>query len=389
MSRIVRLGVYVSNREPESGGAHSFEQAVLDGLSSLKSAHSITIFYHGELSCRRNPNFEYVRVGFLSAKSALDRVAREFKRILIKVGLADSNDLKFLARKHKIELMWFATASYQAVDTPFVYTVWDLNHRLHPEFPEISGNGEWQHRERHYTSVLPFARKIITGLKLGKKQISEFYDIAPEKISVVRFPIPDFPPEESRTECSSTNNATIDFKKNKPFIFYPANFWPHKDHLTVINALKFIRESGWDLELILTGHDTGGKAAIVEKLKTAGQSDSVKFLGFVGKDTLRNLYQNAFALVYASHCGPDNLPPLEAFHLGCPVICARYDGAEEQLGDGALYFRKGDPVGIVTHLLSLNDGARRQKMIAEGKLRVQGWGGSAYVAAVFRELELG
>ena len=37
-----------------------------------------------------------------------------------------------------------------------------------------------------------------------------------------------------------------------------------------------------------------------------------------------------------SFFGPDNIPPLEAFALGCPVIASNVPGAKEQLGDAAV-----------------------------------------------------
>ena len=49
------------------------------------------------------------------------------------------------------------------------------------------------------------------------------------------------------------------------------------------------------------------------------------------------LYRHALALTFVSYFGPDNLPPLEAFALGCPVITSAIEGVDEQLGNAALY----------------------------------------------------
>ena len=35
----------------------------------------------------------------------------------------------------------------------------------------------------------------------------------------------------------------------------------------------------------------------------------IEIKGFVSKKTILNFYRNAFALVYPSFCGPENLPP--------------------------------------------------------------------------------
>src|SRR5947207_15976216 len=71
-------------------------------------------------------------------------------------------------------------------------------------------------------------------------------------------------------------------------------------------------------------------------------ADLVKVLGFVPRDDLTAFYCNALALVYPTFFGPENLPPLEAMALGCPVIASNVAGAEEQLGDAALLFDPKD-----------------------------------------------
>jgi glycosyltransferase involved in cell wall biosynthesis len=44
----------------------------------------------------------------------------------------------------------------------------------------------------------------------------------------------------------------------------------------------------------------------------------------------------------ASFFGPTNMPPIEAMHIGCPVICTDLAGHREQLGTAALYFDAQD-----------------------------------------------
>jgi glycosyltransferase involved in cell wall biosynthesis len=52
-------------------------------------------------------------------------------------------------------------------------------------------------------------------------------------------------------------------------------------------------------------------------------SGPVHILGIVTREDLLDLYVGARALVYVSYFGPENLPPLEAFGLGCPVIVSK------------------------------------------------------------------
>jgi glycosyltransferase involved in cell wall biosynthesis len=51
-------------------------------------------------------------------------------------------------------------------------------------------------------------------------------------------------------------------------------------------------------------------------------------------------------LIFPTFFGPDNIPPLEAFVLGCPVIASRLSGSEEHLGDAAQLFDPAKPQEI-------------------------------------------
>ena len=59
-----------------------------------------------------------------------------------------------------------------------------------------------------------------------------------------------------------------------------------------------------------------------------------------------NLYDNCLALIYASYCGPENLPPLEAFARNKPVICSEYEGAREQLSKMPIFFNPNNAIAI-------------------------------------------
>ena len=94
-------------------------------------------------------------------------------------------------------------------------------------------------------------------------------------------------------------------------------------------------------DIVFVGADKGTQKHVMAEAEALGVARRVHTLGFVDRERLVALYQHAEALIYPSLFGPDNLPPLEAMALGCPVIAARVDGADEQIGDaGILVDRK-------------------------------------------------
>ena len=104
----------------------------------------------------------------------------------------------------------------------------------------------------------------------------------------------------------------------------------------------------------------------------------------MNREVLVALYCHAEALLFPSMFGPDNLPPLEAMALACPVIAARVHGADEQLGDAALLAEPLDAESYASSVRLLRDEpARRAELVARGKVRAQSWTAAQYAHAVF------
>ena len=253
----------------------------------------------------------------------------------------------------------------EPVSVPYIATVWDLEHRKQPCFPEVSTIGwRWEDRERNYRRLLPRATRVITGTSTGKKEIVSFYGVNPDNVHVCHFP---------RTTIFIA--FPLDARKcniDNPFIFYPAQFWRHKNHVNLFLALRLLNANSDDpLRLVLTGSDKGIFQYIKETVHQLGLAQQVHILDFVSREDLIGLYRQAVALVFPSFFGPDNLPPLEAFAAGCPVAAARVAGADEQLGDAAILFDPANPTEIAETIRRIRDNEELRAELDPGE------GGSA------------
>ena len=118
-----------------------------------------------------------------------------------------------------------------------------------------------------------------------------------------------------------------------------------------------------------------------------GIAELVHFLGFVETDDLVALYQHAHALTYLSFFSPENLPPLEAFALGCPVVAADVPGAREQLGEAAVFVPPTDPVLVQEAVRRLEEPAFRAELVELGRQRAALRTPEAYVRGVVSFLD--
>ncbi len=166
-----------------------------------------------------------------------------------------------------------------------------------------------------------------------KEEIHDFYRVLNERIKVISFPTPNWVFDYKKISDTLFNDVP------KPFLFYPAQFWPHKNHIVLLHALRILVDKySHDFHLVFTGSDMGNLGHVKEVAVKLGLTKKIIFKGFVDRHVLASLYKNAFALVYPSFFGPDNFPPLEAFAFGCPVLAASILGSHEHLKDAAILF---------------------------------------------------
>jgi glycosyltransferase involved in cell wall biosynthesis len=136
------------------------------------------------------------------------------------------------------------------------------------------------------------------------------------------------------------------------------------------------------------GSDKGNLAYVQKITSDQKMTPNVHFLGFVSSEDLISLYQNAYALVFPTFFGPDNVPPLEAFALGCPVIASNVPGAEEQMGDAALFFdpKKPEEIARAVDLLYTSH-SLRNTLIEKGYTRAHQWTGKDFIRSLFLILD--
>ena len=139
-----------------------------------------------------------------------------------------------------------------------------------------------------------------------------------------------------------------------------------------------------NIALVLVGSDKGNLGYVKSMAQKLKLSEYVHFLGFVPQEDMVPLYRQAFALIYMTFFGPDNLPPLEAMSLGCPVIASNVSGANEQLGNASLIVDHRDPQEIASAIkLLFDDPVLRDSLIKGGLIRANGWKADDYAKEIF------
>lgn len=279
-----------------------------------------------------------------------------------------------LMLSQKIDLVYFISPSYFAHDLEelnYITTVWDISHREDPEFPEVRLHREFERRDYHYRRLLPRATGVLVDSPRGQELAVRNYGLNPERVHIMPFE------SAMGTRVDKLQESAVSIRKmygiTNPYIFYPAQFWAHKNHVYVLEGLKAL-ESQFNLKIdaVFSGNNYGTRSyieAYASKLKIA---DRVHFLGFVPNEHMSQLYKQSIALVMPTYFGPTNLPPLEAFELGVPLLYSDKFGIKDQVEGAALLMDLTNPSSMANQLAKLiNDPALRKKLIRSGKNRLK------------------
>ncbi len=366
----MRIGVFIPGANETSGGAFTFESSILNSILENYNQGNIFIFSYNDCE------FEKSRVNFIKLK----RVGKFIGRWQINKNIFRPNNyISILDKELKdrgIDILWCASQLFEETEIPYIYTVWDLDHRIYPFFPEVSFGGEWDDRDNLYRRRIEKASFILCGTEVGKKEIMNFYNIQSDRIKVLPFPVSGIEKEKFR-----------EFKKpfEGEYIFYPATYYPHKNHFRILQSLVVLEKKyGVKLFAIFSGKDGGNKRYLQEICKDFNLQDRVLFYDFVPRGNLIGLYKNALALVFVSYFGPDNLPPLEAFLLRCPVVASKVSGSEDQLKDNALLVDPNNADEFADAIYSLmKDKELRKKLTDKAYDYVSNWTFNDYTREVF------
>ncbi|MBQ9361060.1 MAG: glycosyltransferase family 4 protein [Lachnospiraceae bacterium] len=213
--------------------------------------------------------------------------------------------------------------------SPTVVPIHDLMHRYETGFPEVGDERERRARDYLFHSITEKAFGILVDSQIGLEHVTECYGKYHEKkIHVLPFAIPRYLNEIEQ-------DIEIPFNK---YIFYPAQFWKHKNHVNLLKSISELRKQKIIVNCVFVGSKMNGYDDAVALVDELNLNNQIIFLGYVSNSQMGYLYKNACALVMPTFFGPTNIPPIEAMSLGCPVAVSGIFGMPDQLGDAAIYF---------------------------------------------------
>jgi len=262
-------------------------------------------------------------------------------------------------------LLHFTSQDAFLTALPSIYHPHDLQH-LH--FPEFFSPIVRRVREREYRSYCAEAAMVAVSSSWAKRDVMAHYKLSDDKVRVV--PLAPGPQPASNPELGEVVRARL--RLPDTFIFYPAQTWPHKNHLGLIDALGLLHRRGLPVSLVCSGRLTEFFDVIRRAVEKNGLTSHVRFVGFVQLEELAVLYTLCRAVVIPTRFEAASFPVWEAFRAGKPVGCSRITSLPAQADDAALLFEPGDIEGMAAVIERLwKDERLRAELGRRGRANVQ------------------
>ncbi len=266
-------------------------------------------------------------------------------------------------------IVHFATQTGYRTLIPSIYHPHDLQHLHYPEFFSEEAIA-W--RELNYRFCCAQAAMVTVTTGWGKRDLIDHYDLSDDKVTV----IPLAPAIATyRTPSAAESEAVLSrLGVSRPYAYYPAQTWPHKNHLRLLDAIAEARDRlGVVVNVVCSGHLNSSYAAIKRHRRDLGLDGVVRFVGFVAPSDVAVLYANARMLVFPTlfEAAGGFGPMFEAFQAGLPVATSSATSLGEQAGDAALVFDPTDVHDMAECVVRLwQDGDLRAELARRGSERV-------------------
>lgn len=293
-------------------------------------------------------------------RGALSTCSRHWPEVPISDGFYESLSC---------DVLHFPTQSFALCAIPTIYNPHDLQHLSYPQF---FSPGEIVWRETIYPAGCRFAQTVVVGSQWVKDDVVRKYRISSDKVQV----IPEAPPPQLYAEPAHENLAEVKskYQLEEPFALYPAVTWAHKNHLRLLEALAYLRDTrGLIVRLVCTGSRYEGFWSRIEQhIAEFKLEHQVRFVGFVPDQDLRAIYRLAQFLVSPSLFEASSLPMFEAWLEGVPVACSNATALPDQAQDAALLFDPTNVEAIANAVAKLaTDTKLRQELRVRGYQRLK------------------
>ena len=359
---IKKIGILCFN-DINDGGVFQYTESLLDLLGQTKNDKYIFVIF-----CFEKTNFKF------NSKFEVREIIKKSSNILIKglrllFLLFNIRSYTFFTKKElnnfsDIDIFYSPVSAIYPhfyLNKPFIYTFHDLQEKYFPKY--------FSRKElflRHFTNKIltKNAVYIICESNYVKNDIKKYYKLDGKNIYIIKSP-PTNKYLNFKINTFNFNLIKSKYKLPEFYIYYPAQSWHHKNHITLLYAFKEVLKKYNELKLVFSGAKKNNHENILSVIKQLGLTDNVLHIGYVLSEELPYIYKHSSALIMPSLFESISIPIYEAFALNIPVASSNIYGIPEQVENGAILFDPGSIDNIAISILEILENETLRNVLKE------------------------
>jgi glycosyltransferase involved in cell wall biosynthesis len=269
-------------------------------------------------------------------------------------GLDRPATTEFQAKR--IDLV-FENARFFGWRLPFPAIAWfpDFQHRRLPQLFSLAAR--WR-RDLGFRAQVASGRRIMLSSESALRDCRKFYPRLTNGISVVRFATQPTP----ALLTANPSDILAQYGLPPKYFYLPNQFWRHKNHQIVVDALTILKMRGLDVVVAASGspedpRETGYFDDLMGQVRDRNLQPNFRYLGMIPSDHVYALLRSSMALINPSRFEGWSTTVEEAKSFGVPLILSDIDVHREQTGGTARYFGIDNPGMLADQLWEVSQAA--------------------------------
>ena len=318
-------------------GGYNYLLNLLNVLGQYQRDYLNSILFMGEALADEDvdpfaaiPGLERVRTPLLNASSRTPALVQA-------ILLGRDFHLQRLFQAHRINVI-FESAQFFGwrLGIPAIAWIPDFQHK---ELPHLFSRSAWWKREIGFRAQVMGGRTIMLSSEGARRTCELHYPSTRGRTRTVHFAVPPGP----NISYSEARGIADSYRLPEQFFFMPNQFWQHKNHGLVLDALAILRQRGRQIVIVASGMQTDPRnphyfPAFRGRIERLGLQEMFRLLGMIPYSHLAPLMRASIAMLNPSLFEGWSTTVEEARATGTPMLLSDLDVHREQMGEEAIYF---------------------------------------------------
>lgn len=212
--------------------------------------------------------------------------------------------------------------------------------------PEMFTREDINARKDSHQKLSTSESKVVFSSIDAMGDFKTFYPNYRNKLFLLRFAC-----SHPRFKHLDINSLTDKFRISKPYFLVPNQFWKHKNHKVILEAISLLKGFEINFQVVFTGSTSDFRnkdyyTSLISFVNESNIQKYVRFLGFIDRREQLRLMEDATAIVQPSLFEGWSTVVEDAKALSQSIILSDIGVHREQIDTNCKFFSPDDPLDL-------------------------------------------